>query len=146
MAQEPNEVDRGPLSDTGSTATAPYSSATTTDIRKQIEHTRAEMSETIDAIQERLSPARLVNDAKESVKDATVGRVKRLTEATNRALANGSGASTVRRVADAMKANPLPFAIAGVAIALACLGARRAFRPTRTRQGRSARYRYSASC
>jgi hypothetical protein len=38
----------------------------------------AEVSQTIDSIQARLSPRRLMTDAKQTVKDATVGRVKRL--------------------------------------------------------------------
>ena len=42
-----------------------------TEIRARIEHTRAEMSDTIDAIQARLSPRRLVTEAKQSVKDVT---------------------------------------------------------------------------
>ena len=105
MAQESNEVGR---------ETAP--SATTGDIREQIEQTRAEMSLTIDAIQERLSPGRLVNDAKESVKEATVGRVRRLAAATNDTFGNGASASVrAKRVVDAVKANPMPFAMVGAA-------------------------------
>ena len=42
-----------------------------TEIRAQIEHTRAEMSQTIDAIQARLRPGRLVSGATQSVKEAT---------------------------------------------------------------------------
>jgi hypothetical protein len=86
---------------------------TTTDIRAQIERTRAEMSQTIDAIEERLSPARLMNDAKQSVKDATVGRVKRLA-ATMTVSADADRPFDGKRVVDAVRANPLPFAIAGV--------------------------------
>jgi ElaB/YqjD/DUF883 family membrane-anchored ribosome-binding protein len=44
-------------------------------IRAEIVETRAEMSETIDAIQEKLSPQRLMDEAKQSVRDATVGKV-----------------------------------------------------------------------
>ena len=68
MGQSPNEIGQ----ETG--ASAP----TSAEIRSQIERTRAEMSQTIDAIHARLSPSRLVTDAKQTVKDATVGRVKRL--------------------------------------------------------------------
>jgi hypothetical protein len=72
------------------------------------------MSETIDAIQERLSPTRLVNDAKESVKDATVGRMRRLASGTNGTY--GDATLAAKRVVDAVKANPMPFAIAGAAV------------------------------
>ena len=50
--------------------------ADTERLRAQIEETRTEMSETIDAIQDRLRPGRLMTDAKASVKEATVGRVR----------------------------------------------------------------------
>src|SRR5437867_4367111 len=39
--------------------------------RVQIEQTRAEMSDTIDAIKEKLSPPHLIQEAKESVQEAT---------------------------------------------------------------------------
>jgi hypothetical protein len=100
MAQESNQVIPPSL--------------TAGEIRAQIERTRAEMSQTIDAIQERLSPARLMSEAKQSVKDATVGRVKRIA-ATISADANRSFDG--KRVVHAVRTNPLPFAIAGVAAA-----------------------------
>jgi hypothetical protein len=42
------------------------------EIRAQIEHTRAEITETIDAIHARLSPEQLAAQAKEHVKRAAV--------------------------------------------------------------------------
>jgi hypothetical protein len=117
MAQEPNPVNGKSIPDFRSPgAKAP--SATTTEIRLQIEQTRAEMSQTVDAIQARLSPRRLVNDAAQSVKDATVGHVKRLVAKTNGMLGNGNGpAFDATRMIDAVRTNPIPFAIAGVAAA-----------------------------
>ena len=50
----------------------------TAEIRSQIERTRAELGHTIDAIQDRLSPRRVMHDAKETISDATLGRAKRL--------------------------------------------------------------------
>jgi hypothetical protein len=97
-------------------APAPSGAPGPTEIRAQIEQTRAEMSQTIDAIHTRLSPRRLVNDAKQSVKDATVGRARRLAETVNCALNNGdNGSVSIERVVDAVKRNPVPFAIAGAA-------------------------------
>jgi hypothetical protein len=81
-----------------------------------MERTRAEMSQTIDAIQERLSPARIMSEAKQSVKDATVSRVKRLA-ATMTISADTDRPFDGKRVAHAVRTNPLPFAIAGVAAA-----------------------------
>jgi len=48
----------------------------TTEIRQEIDEARANMGETIDAIQERLRPGNVAARAAESVRDATVGRVK----------------------------------------------------------------------
>ena len=117
MAQEPNPVNGKSVPDFRSPG-AKVLSATTTEIRLQIEQTRAEMSQTVDAIQARLNPRRLVNDAAQSVKDATVGRVKRLAAKTNDMLGNGNGSAfDAKRMIDAVRTNPIPFAIAGVAAA-----------------------------
>ena len=111
MAQESNPVSRDSAPDAQPTA-----AATTTEIRGQIDQTRTEMGQTIDAIQARLSPGRLVSDARESVKEATVGRMKRLATATHDTLGSGSRASLgAKRVVDAVKANPMPFAMVGAA-------------------------------
>jgi ElaB/YqjD/DUF883 family membrane-anchored ribosome-binding protein len=45
-------------------------------VRAQIEQTRADMSDTIDAIKEKLSPQNLMQQAKETVREATVGRAQ----------------------------------------------------------------------
>ena len=50
MAQGSDEVGK----------TVPVSAPTSDEIRSQIEQTRAEMSDTIDAIQSRLSPTRFL--------------------------------------------------------------------------------------
>ena len=91
MAQSPGEVAPAP---------------TTDDIRSQIEQTRAEMSDTIDAIQTRLSPTRVMADVKDTVTDATVGRLKRLAHRTS-----GSGRSLLETARD----NPLPVALLATA-------------------------------
>ena len=44
--------------------------------RVEIERTRADMSETVDAIQDRLSPQNLKEQAKDRVKEATVARAR----------------------------------------------------------------------
>jgi hypothetical protein len=73
------------------------------------------MTQTIDAIQARLSPSRMLTDAKETVKEATVGRVRRLATGSSR-LGNGSGGFfDTERVIRAVKANPIPVALVGAA-------------------------------
>jgi ElaB/YqjD/DUF883 family membrane-anchored ribosome-binding protein len=77
----------------------------TEDIREDIEQRRAQMSETIDAIQDRLNPKRLMNDAKETVRAAAVGKV---IDMMNSASESASG--LVGRI----KENPLPAALIGL--------------------------------
>ncbi|QIN83946.1 DUF3618 domain-containing protein [Rubrobacter tropicus] len=75
----------------------------------EIERTRADMSETVDAIQERLSPQNLKEQAKDKVKEATVGRAR---EAR-------SG------VVETVRANPLPAALTGIGLGWLLMSARR---------------------
>lgn len=49
---------------------------TTAQLRDDIEETRAEMSQTIDAIQDKLNPEKIKAQLIENVKDSTVGRAK----------------------------------------------------------------------
>ncbi len=76
--------------------------------RVEIERTRADMSETVDAIQERLSPQNLKEQAKDRVKEATVGRAR---EAR-------SG------IVDTVRANPLPAALTGIGLGWLLVSAR----------------------
>jgi hypothetical protein len=107
MAQGSGEVGEGPVQT--AKADGIPSAQTSDEIRAQIEQTRADMSDTIDAIQSRLSPKRVLADAKDSVTEATVGRVKRLTQRPD-----GSGRGVLQGVRD----NPLPVAL----LATAALG------------------------
>ena len=77
--------------------------------RVEIERTRADMSETVDAIQERLSPQNLKEQAKDRVKEATVGRAR---EAR-------SG------IVDTVRQNPLPAALTGIGLTWLYVNARR---------------------
>jgi ElaB/YqjD/DUF883 family membrane-anchored ribosome-binding protein len=88
-------------------------------IRADMAQTRAEMAETIDAIQERLSPQHLMQEAKDTVRDATVGKVKdMMTSATDRAadLAEDVQDGALEAV-DYVRQNPLPAALIGAGIA-----------------------------
>ena len=97
MAQGSDEVAEGPVQT--ATADGDPSAPTSDEIRSQIEQTRAEMSETIDAIQSRLNPKRVLTDARAAVTDAAVGRVRHLTQRTY-----GLGGGVLQRLQD----NPLP--------------------------------------
>ena len=106
MAQGPGEVVEGTVQTNDSSTAATVPAPTTDAIRSQIEQTRAEMTDTIDAIQTRLSPTRAISDIKDSVTDATVGRLKRLTHRTP-----GSGRTLLQTARD----NPLPVALVAMA-------------------------------
>jgi ElaB/YqjD/DUF883 family membrane-anchored ribosome-binding protein len=77
--------------------------------RAEIERTRADMSETVDAIQDRLSPESLKEQAKDRVKEATVGKAQEA----------GSG------IVDTIRANPLPAALTGIGLGWLLVNARR---------------------
>ena len=93
--------------------------------RMEIERTRADMGETVDAIQQRLSPENLKEQAKDRVREATVGK------------AQGAGSSIVETI----RANPLPAALTGIGLSwLFVSGRRQSQRQPRYQQSR--RYAY----
>ena len=77
--------------------------------RAEIERTRADMSETVDAIQDRLSPESLKEQAKDRVREATVGKAQEA----------GSG------IIGTIRANPLPAALTGIGLGWLIVNARR---------------------
>jgi len=115
MAQDPNQVS-------------------TAEIRSQIERTRAELGHTIDAIQDRLSPRRVMNDAKDTISDATLGRAKRLAHRVTEAVHSGNGSPHVSAVLDTARSNPTMTALIGTAVsALIVAVMTRSRRPTLAR-------------
>jgi hypothetical protein len=94
--------------------------AETEAIRGDIEGTRANMSSTIDAIQEKLSPQRLTEQAKGAVRDATVGRVQNMASNITDT-ARGTGSTLM----DTIRENPLPAALVGIGVGWLFMSARR---------------------
>ena len=128
MAESSDEVADGPVQT--ATADGMPSAPTSDEIRSQIEQTRAEMSDTIDAIQSRLNPKRVLTDARAALTDAAVGRVRHLTRRTY------GPDGVLQRVRD----NPLPFvliasAAAGVLVLAMTNQKRRRQRRRMSRQG-----------
>jgi hypothetical protein len=116
-----------------SPSTGPHSGASGDDsekdvgeLRGEIEHTRTELSETIDAIQERLNPQHLadeaqaaardaatglIEDAREAVREATVGKAERfMSDVEDSARETGSS------MMDTIRQNPLPSALVGIGL------------------------------
>jgi hypothetical protein len=76
------------------------------EIRAEIEETRLEMGGTINELSDRLEPGNLMNEAKENVREATIGRV----EETAKGMTD--------MVMETIKRNPIPAAMAGAGLAL----------------------------
>ncbi|QIN79689.1 DUF3618 domain-containing protein [Rubrobacter marinus] len=96
--------------------------------RVEIERTRADMSETANAIQQRLSPENLKEQAKDRVRDATVGKVEDA----------GSG------IAGTIRENPIPAALTGIGLGWLLVSARKQ-RAQRPRLRRRPYYDYGYS-
>ncbi|PLS78530.1 MAG: hypothetical protein CYG59_18050 [Chloroflexi bacterium] len=105
----------------------------TEEIRAEIEQTRADMSETIEAIQERLSPSHLkeqaqeqfqdikeqvreqvreqFQEAKHMVREATIGRVEHMVQYA------GETVDDVQyTITDTIKQNPIPATLVGIGL------------------------------
>jgi ElaB/YqjD/DUF883 family membrane-anchored ribosome-binding protein len=89
----------------------PAAQAQVEDLENDIAATRDEMTDTVQTIGERLDPANIVQDAKDTVREATVGKVEQMTSnAMDTATDAGSGiVETIRR-------NPIPTAMAAIGI------------------------------
>lgn len=98
----------------------------TTHLREEIEQTRAELSDTINAIQDRLNPQNLmeqaketardtatdmVAQAKETVREATIGKAEQMVSNVGDT-ARGTGSSIIGTI----KQNPLPAALVAVGV------------------------------
>jgi len=91
-------------------------------LAQDIEQTRDEMSGTVEAIADRLDPANIVQDAKQTVRDATVGKVEQM---ANNVAETASGFVEEARytaqdagggILETVKRNPIPAAMAGIGL------------------------------
>lgn len=96
-------------------------------IRADIEDTRTEMSQTINEIQERLSPEHLMGQVKETVREATIGKVEQVmdkiadaTEPARKAVGQAKTAikQTGMSVGDSAWRNPIPVALIGLGLGM----------------------------
>ena len=104
------------------TTTSDETSPEVEALAEDIEQTRTEMTGTVEAIGERLDPSNIVEDAKETVREATVGKVEQMAntvadtasefveDARDTAQDAGSG------LLETVKRNPIPAAMAGIGI------------------------------
>jgi hypothetical protein len=88
-------------------------------IEADIAQTRDEMTGTVEAIGDRLAPESIVANAKQTVRDATVGKVEEMTSTATEALTDAGTTvqATGSGVLETIKQNPIPAALAGLGIA-----------------------------
>ena len=111
----------------------------TREIREEIAQTRVEMSETIEAIQERLTPGHLAAQAGETVRNAATEKVKQMAHTAEHAAEQIRESSFVETI----RANPIPSAMIGIGAAwLMMKGRSQEHRSTRF--GEYSRYRTGA--
>ena len=100
-------------------------------IRAEIEDTRADMSQTINEIQARLSPENVMDQVKDRVREATIGKVEKVMSQVGETIAGvaepareamGKAGTAIKdtgmTVADSMWRNPIPVALIGLGIGM----------------------------
>ena len=119
-----DEMTRGVGEETSRNYAGARTGAETTDrrtrkIRAEIEQTREDMSETIDAIQEKLRPGNIVNEAKERVKSATTERVRQMADSASETAQNAyeQTKQMAGELADGARGTAIPAAMIGVGLA-----------------------------
>lgn len=106
-------------------------SSETERIKAEIEDTRAEMGQTIDEIQERLSPEHLMGQVKETVREATIGKVERVMDKVGEKISNvtepamdamGRAGETLKEtgysLTNTVRQNPIPCALIGLGVGM----------------------------
>ena len=91
----------------------------TSEIRRDIAQTREEMSETIEAIEERLRPRNILSNATQSVKHAATERMRNMKDSAEHAynrMWGGTGTRS-RGVMSDIRHNPFPAVLIGVGTA-----------------------------
>lgn len=114
MTTERNEDERLPAEGAADLTTDDAAAGSLSDeeqaeaieIRAEIEDTREEMGGTLQELGDRLEPGHLMQQAKDNVRDATIGRVEE----------TAKGMSDM--VIETIKNNPIPAALAGTGLAL----------------------------
>ena len=115
----------------------------TREIRAEIEQTRGEMSETIDAIQEKLRPGNVVAEAKERVKSATTERVRQMADSASETAQNAYEHTRhmAGQVVEGARSNAIPAAMICVGTAWLLFDRYRNNRSSDYRRWRSSSYR-----
>jgi ElaB/YqjD/DUF883 family membrane-anchored ribosome-binding protein len=134
MGEATDKINTASWDETESTSTESIASEDTEQLRAEIEDTRAEMSQTINEIQERLSPDHLMGQVKETVREATIGKVERVMETIGEMAepareAMSRAGSTIKEagteVGYRVWNNPIPLALIGLGVGMLWMKSRR---------------------
>ena len=100
-------------------------------LKADIEDTRAELGQTLNEIQERLSPEHLMGQVKETVREATIGKVEKVMEKVNDKISTVTepAMEVMGRAGEKLKEtgssigntvwqNPIPFALVGLGLGM----------------------------
>ncbi|HET9456515.1 MAG TPA: DUF3618 domain-containing protein [Candidatus Limnocylindrales bacterium] len=87
-------------------------------LTQEIDATRSGMSETLDELGQRLDPANLVAGAKETVREATVGKVESMATTAGDIVSDAgeTARETGEGLIETIKRNPVPAAMAGIGL------------------------------
>lgn len=92
----------------------------TSRLRESIAETRESIGNTIDALQEKLNPAAIAEQAKTAVREATIGKVENMVHEAEETITR-----TSYSLYDSIRNNPVPAAMAGIGLAWFFLSRRR---------------------
>ena len=101
------------------------------EIRESIEQTRAQMSQTIGELQDRLSPAHIKAQIREQVRQATIGKVENMAQRANDTMADAR-----QSIVGTISANPIPAALVGIGLAWLWINRRSGSSDSRQSYGR----------
>jgi ElaB/YqjD/DUF883 family membrane-anchored ribosome-binding protein len=118
----------------------------TARIRSNIEHTRADLSETINALQDKLDPSRIAEQvkdqirekateaydtAKQAVKEATIGKAEKIMSNVSETVTDmtGRAGTAVKDTSSSfmhyVRENPVSFALVGIGLGMLAMTSRR---------------------
>ena len=131
MDEATNQISAAADSDESRTTSADDYDENTEQLRADIEDTRTDMSQTINEIQERLSPDYLMDQVKETVREATIGKVERVMGQIGETLSGvtepalevaGRAGNAIKEVGttvgDKIWKNPIPMALIGLGVGM----------------------------
>lgn len=148
MDQRPGQLDDGWDEDRGTAlpdsgeriievemVAVDFDDSETERIKAEIEDTRAEMGQTINEIQERLSPEHIMGQVKETVREATIGKVGKVMDRVGETISNvtepaidamGRAGETLKTtgssITNMVRQNPIPCALIGLGLGMYVVG------------------------